>query len=73
MVRRRPGTASKASSRRTGRRRQPENREGTGSSFRVLLRKAIPFLFIDSSESAGIIVVTGCRHQGQTGPVGGGL
>src|ERR1017187_10055775 len=43
MVRRRPGTASKASSRQTGRRRRPpENREGTGSSFPVLLRKALP-------------------------------
>src|SRR5450432_1798950 len=37
------GTASKASSRPTGRRRgQSENREGTGSSFRVLLRTALP-------------------------------
>jgi hypothetical protein len=43
MVRRRPGTASKASSRQTGpRRRQPENREARGSSFRVLLRTALP-------------------------------
>lgn len=67
------GTASKASSRPTGRRRgQSENREGTGSSFRVLLRTALPVSIHRFFRISRHNVVSGAKSNSPWGEIRNG-